>query len=127
MRLKDARALMRSGNFEAAYYLTGLAVECAMKACIARNQIPPNQSALRDIYSHDLAKLIGATKRQSALGADTRRSGFPNQEAALKLLFLALRQAAKKWRMTIHHWREALKHFTILWPHRMPAWERVTQ
>jgi hypothetical protein len=36
--------------------------------------------------------------------------------AALKLLFLALRQAAKKRTMPIHHWREALNHFTILWP-----------
>jgi NAD(P)-dependent dehydrogenase (short-subunit alcohol dehydrogenase family) len=32
------------------------------------------------------------------------RGGFPNEEAALKLLFLALRQAAKKWTMPIHHW-----------------------
>ena len=55
------------------------------------------------------------------------RGGFPNEQAALKLLFLALRQAAKKWTMPIHHWREALNHFTILWPERMPALERVTQ
>lgn len=27
------------------------------------------------------------------------RGGFPNEEAALKLLFLALRQAVKKWTM----------------------------
>jgi hypothetical protein len=25
--------------------------------------------------------------------------------------------------MPIHHWREALNHFTILWPERMPALE----
>ena len=54
------------------------------------------------------------------------RGGFPNPEAALKLIFLALRQAAKKWTMPIHHWREALNHFTILWPDRMPSLERVT-
>jgi putative transposase len=53
------------------------------------------------------------------------RGGFPNEEAALKLLFLALRQAAKKWTMPIHHWREALNHFTILWPARIPALERA--
>jgi HEPN domain-containing protein len=53
MRLKDARVLMRSGNKEAAYYLTGLAVECAVKACIAKNtkrhDFPPNQNAIKDI------------------------------------------------------------------------------
>ena len=26
-----------------------------------------------------------------------------------------------------HHWREALNHFTILWPERMPALERIPQ
>jgi len=55
------------------------------------------------------------------------RGGFPNEEAALKLRFLALRQAAKKWTMPIHHWHEALNHFTILWPERMPARERIPQ
>ena len=69
---------MRSGNLEAAYYLTGLAVECAVKACIAKNtrryDCPPNQTALRDIYSHDLVKLIGSAKLQTALDTDTRRN-----------------------------------------------------
>jgi putative transposase len=31
------------------------------------------------------------------------RGGFHIDEAALKLLFLALRQAANKWTMPIHH------------------------
>ncbi len=78
MRLRDARALLQGGNLEAAYYLTGLAVECAVKACIAKNtrryDFPPTQNALRDIYSHDLVKLIGAAKLQTALDADTRRN-----------------------------------------------------
>ena len=55
------------------------------------------------------------------------RGGLPNEEAAPKLLFLALRQATKKWTMPIHHWQEALNHFTILWPERMPGLERITQ
>jgi hypothetical protein len=29
--------------------------------------------------------------------------------------------------MPIHHWREALNHFTLLWPERMPALERGVQ
>jgi hypothetical protein len=84
MRLKDARALMRSGSTEAAYYLTGLAVECAVKACIAKNtkrhDFPPNQSAIRDIYMHDLVKLVGAAKLQPTLDAERRRnSSFDNK------------------------------------------------
>jgi hypothetical protein len=31
LRLNDARTLLKNGNNEGAYYLTGLAVECALK------------------------------------------------------------------------------------------------
>ncbi len=51
--------------------------------------------------------------------------GFPSEEAALKLLFLALRQSAKKWTTPIPHWGDALNHFMILWPERMRAFERA--
>jgi transposase-like protein len=53
------------------------------------------------------------------------RGSFPNDEAALKLLYLALRNAVKKWTMPIPNWNAALNHFSILWPDRMPAGERV--
>ncbi len=89
MRLRDARVLLQSGNLEAAYYLTGLAVECAVKACIAKNtrryDFPPNQNAIKEIYTHDLAKLIGAAKLEAAL--DTDRKGnilFKNKWDVLK-------------------------------------------
>jgi putative transposase len=82
-------------------------------------------------YPPDIRRAIYTTNSVESLNRSLRkiikiRGGFPNEEAALKLLFLALRQAAKKWTMPIHHWREALNHFTILWPDRMPALERVT-
>ena len=78
----------------------------------------------------DIRKEIYTTNSVESLNRSLRkiiktRDGFPNEEAALKLRFLALRQAAKKWTMPIHHWREALNHFTILRPERMPALERV--
>jgi len=75
---------MRSGNGEGAYYLTGLAVECAVKACIAKNtqrhHFPPNQSAIKDIYTHDLVKLIGAAKLQTVLDADRRKNASFNNK-----------------------------------------------
>jgi transposase-like protein len=83
-------------------------------------------------YPPDIRRAIYTTNSVESLNRSLRkiiktRGGFPNEEAALKLLFLALRQAAKKWTMPIHHWREALNHFTILWPERMPSLERVAQ
>jgi len=81
-------------------------------------------------YPPDIRRAIYTTNSVESLNRSLRkiikiRGGFPNEEAALKLLFLVLRQAAKKWTMPIQHWREALNHFTILWPERMPALDRV--
>ena len=70
-----------------------------------------------------------ATGARAFVGADDilakHRGSFPNDEAALKLLYLALRNAAKKWTMPIPNWNAALNRFSILWPERMPAGERV--
>jgi len=83
-------------------------------------------------YRPEIRRAIYTTNSVESLNPSLRkvikiRGGFPNEEAALKLLFLALRQAAKRWTMPIHHWREALNHFTLLWPARMPALERGVQ
>ena len=87
MRLKDARVLIRGGSVEGAYYLTGLAVECAVKACIAKNtnrhDFPPNQSAIKDIYTHDLVKLIKAARLQTALEIETSRNSAFNDNWAV--------------------------------------------
>jgi transposase-like protein len=49
------------------------------------------------------------------------RKIYPNEESALKLIFLAIREAAKKWTMPIHHWKQALNHFAVLYEDRMPT------
>ena len=46
------------------------------------------------------------------------RGSFPSQGAAIKLLYLALQNVAKKWH-TVQGWREALRQFSIRWPERM--------
>ncbi|MGC2744663.1 MAG: hypothetical protein WA672_15920 [Candidatus Angelobacter sp.] len=38
LRLAEARLLLDGKSFAGAYYLTGLALECALKACIARSK-----------------------------------------------------------------------------------------
>jgi transposase-like protein len=48
------------------------------------------------------------------------RKIYPNEESALKLVFMAIREAAKKWTMPIHHWKQALNHFAILYEGRVP-------
>jgi putative transposase len=48
------------------------------------------------------------------------RKIYPNEESALKLVFMAIREAAKKWTKPIHHWKQALNYFAILYEDRMP-------
>ena len=49
------------------------------------------------------------------------RASFPNDEAAFKLLYLALRNAAKKWTMPIPHWSRAMQAFAIIYEGRVPT------
>jgi HEPN domain-containing protein len=61
-RLADARVLFKARRFDVAYYLAGYAVECAIKAHIAKqgrhHQFPATPETVRDIYSHDFNKLL---------------------------------------------------------------------
>jgi len=49
------------------------------------------------------------------------RKQYPNEESALKLVYLAIHEASKKWTLPIPKWREALNHFAIMFEDRMPA------
>lgn len=62
-RLQEARLLLDGGAFAGAYYLTGLAIECALKACIARATEAfefPDFRRAQDSWNHDLSKLLNA-------------------------------------------------------------------
>lgn len=62
LRVSEAASLLNSRNFPGAYYLAGYALECALKACIAKQVKQhdfPNKKLSEDSYSHDLQKLIG--------------------------------------------------------------------
>lgn len=66
IRLKEAKVLLDRKCYEGAYYLAGYAVECALKACIAKrtqaHDFPPKPQVVRDYYQHNiesLAKLAG--------------------------------------------------------------------
>lgn len=60
-RIDEAKTLLASGYYSGAYYLAGYALECSIKACLAK-QIKehniPEKKFINDIYSHDLQKLI---------------------------------------------------------------------
>ncbi|HZB87130.1 MAG TPA: HEPN domain-containing protein [Terracidiphilus sp.] len=69
LRIREAKALLNAGFADGAYYLAGYAVECALKACIARRTQEhdfPEKSAGK-YYSHDLEDLLGFAKLKADL------------------------------------------------------------
>jgi putative transposase len=70
-------------------------------------------------YPEDIRKVIYTTNAIESLNMSLRkviktRGSFPTQEAAFKLLYLALEHVAKKWTMPIKDWKAALQRFAIL-------------
>jgi hypothetical protein len=45
---------------------------------------------------------------------------FPSDEAVYKVVYLAMRNIAKKWTMPIHHWKPALNWFAVEFAERFP-------
>jgi hypothetical protein len=61
LRFREAQALLAAGLADGAYYLAGYAIECALKACIARRTREhdfPDKKLVGDSYTHDLEKLF---------------------------------------------------------------------
>jgi len=48
------------------------------------------------------------------------RKQYPNRDSALKLIYMAIHEASKRWTMPIPKWKDALNHFAILFTDRMP-------
>ena len=79
-----------------------------------------NWSNLITIYSYpaDIRKVIYTTNAIESLNSVIRKSVktrkvFPNDDAALKVIYLAVESASKKWTMPIRDWKPALNRFMI--------------
>jgi HEPN domain-containing protein len=61
VRLKASKALLDLRFYDGAYYLAGYAVECALKACIAKSTRRyefPERDRVNKSYTHDLRELV---------------------------------------------------------------------
>jgi HEPN domain-containing protein len=61
LRVKEAQSLLMNGHFPGAYYLIGYAVECALKACVAKQVKQydfPDKKLANEAFTHDLERLI---------------------------------------------------------------------
>jgi HEPN domain-containing protein len=95
-RVADASALLGAERYQAAYYICGYAIECALKACVARKTREfdfPDRKVVNDSYVHDLTKLL----KVAAI------DGLLQEEEARNRLF------AKNWGV-VKDWSETSRY-----------------
>jgi HEPN domain-containing protein len=118
VRIREAKALARLRLYDGAYYLGGLAVECALKSSIARMTQRyefPDRGRANSVYTHNLEgllKLAGldhtlkaaepavqdAWARTKSWNVETRyRVGRPEAEVLEFLDAVAGRHGVQRW------------------------------
>jgi putative transposase len=76
-------------------------------------------------YPQEIRRVIYTTNAIESVNRGLRkiiknRGSFPNDEAALKLLYLALGNISQKWTKPIKEWKAALNQFAIVFEGRLP-------
>jgi putative transposase len=74
-------------------------------------------------FPAEVRKILYTTNAVESLNMSLRKSlktraAFPSEEAALKVMYLALRQVIGKWERPLQ-WKAALNQFTVLWQDRI--------
>jgi putative transposase len=76
-------------------------------------------------YPEEIRRVIYTTNAIESVNMGLRkiiknRGSFPNDEAALKLIYLALQNISQKWTMSVKDWKAALNRFAIIFGDRLP-------
>jgi len=75
-------------------------------------------------YPQDIRRVIYTTNSIEAVHRQFRKltktkGGFPNEDSLMKLLYLGVQNASKKWTMPIHGWNIALSQLAIFFEGRL--------
>lgn len=76
------------------------------------------------LYPKDIRKAIYTTNAIESLNSVIRKATknrklFPSDDSAKKVVYLAIQEASKKWRMPIRNWKSALNRFMIEFEERL--------
>lgn len=99
IRLREARALLANRHYDGAYYLAGYAVECALKACVARKTRRydfPDKRIVNKSHTHDLESLV------KLAGLEPQRTRQERENQAF----------ARNWAV-VKDWNEESRYRTI--------------
>jgi transposase-like protein len=68
------------------------------------------------MYTTNLIESVNSVIRKFT----RNRKQYPNRDSALKMIYMAVSEASKRWTKALHNWKEALNHFAIMFEDRMP-------
>lgn len=103
-RLEEVEVLLNNHKYSGAYYLSGYVIECALKACIAKQTQEfdfPDKKTVMDSYTHDLEKLIKVAKLDKELKSLLDDPNF-------SLRWLEVRDWSEESRYQTHSQQKAL-------------------
>jgi AbiV family abortive infection protein len=85
-RVREAKVLLENGNYSGSYYLMGYAIECAIKAAIAkqvnRHDFPDKNLAIES-WKHDLRNLLQTAGLWAKFQTDIRSNAALNDNWAV--------------------------------------------
>lgn len=86
-----------------------------------------NWAQLSTFFDHppEIRKIIYTTNAIESLNYSLRRvlknrGAFPDDESIMKVLYLAVSNASKRWTRPVHNWIDARNRFMIMFPDRLP-------
>jgi len=75
LRVKEAQILLDAASYPGAYYLAGYAIECALKACIAKQTKEydfPDKEIVNRSWTHKLGELLNLAELKDRLEKDMK-------------------------------------------------------
>jgi putative transposase len=77
-------------------------------------------------YPEEIRRVIYTTNAIESMNMSLRKviknkRVFPSDEAALKQLYLALKNISKKWNACLHNWNDAMNRFMIMFDERLSS------
>jgi putative transposase len=126
---RDLKTIYSSAtDVEAEQRLAEFSVKWDAKYPMIAKSWRSNWARVIPFFAHpmEVRRVIYTTNAIESLNMSLRkvtktRGSFPNDEAVFKLLYLALRNIAKKWTMPVQDWKAALNRFAIIYENRLPV------
>jgi HEPN domain-containing protein len=108
-RLKEVEVLLQHRQYSGAYYLSGYVIECALKACIAKQTKKfdfPDYKTVRESYTHKLEQLVKVAK------LDTELKSLNDPDFSLR--WSTVKDWSEESRYQTHNKQEALDIYSAI-------------